>query len=707
MTIPSTSGGSPTVRVSLTDDSISRAFPVGSESAVAQMLTNLSQTFQRRREVESKLLDKLNEERPFNPDALRKAGLAWKANFTTRPLNSLVSRVVGRLTGAVERSRYLTTSQLPKSVPDYRRKSEMFQREVTDFIRGDDRWSELVQDLATQTALFGCDVAVWVNDDDWLPESGGQRVLIPADTKTVASQANTLVLRCDHSPHDAFKMLANALANAPADAAAPEPTVDPETGEVLAPAKLVGDPRWNLERLVEAINSAVPSTLARQTAGSSTADVQLLISEMRRSLMSYSTATADKVVTMYHIYVRETTGTVSYLIYDDKHRELFRHEDFVESMDKLSAFFSFERPASKTMLASKGVGRIAYAMASILDRSRCDTVDRLQLGGKILIQGPENQIARFRMQVVGGAMVIGSDWQPVQQIKMETNIEEGIALDNYLRSLLDDMTGSVSPKVIQGERVTAAQINLLAGREDERSDEIVSRFLAQTGRMVTQIQRRIFQSNDPRAVDVKERLLQIMTVEELELILKQPAVSTVMAYTEAERQAIAVACTEGRGNPMYDQHAVEREKLAATVGPDFADRLLLPINDPTVTAEQTRMQLLETDLLLNGQEVPVSPRDNHVVHIQAMIPALQQIGAALSAPDGPGLLAVLASHVQQHAQLLQASGQPIPEDIQQVLGMLEQAQQALATLPPEEEAPVGAPPDAGIEPAGDTAPVPA
>lgn len=650
------------------------------------MLTDLETTYKKRFEVAAKLLNKLNEERPHDPEALRRAGLAWRSNFTTRPLNTLVGRVVGRLTGAVEKSRYLTTSQLPKSVPDYRRKSEIFQREVTDFVRADPRWSDLVQDLATQTALFGSDVAIWLGDNDWLPESGGQRVMLPATTRTVAREANVVVLKWQYPPHEVFQMLANALAVG--GQPQPPPETDPETGEVTTAAKLVGDPRWNLDRLVEALNAAIPSTLAGQQAGSASGETELMIADMRRSLMTYSTAMSDKTVTLYHIYVREVTGKVTELVYDDKKRELFRHEDARESIEDLAAFFSFERPVSKTMAASKGVGRIAYAMAGILDRARNDTVDRLQMGGKVLIQGPENQIARFRMHVIGGAMVIGSDWTPVQQVKLEANIDEAINLDNYLRSLLDDMTGSVSPKVVQGERVTAAQINLLAGREDERSDEIVMRFLSHVGRMMTQMQRRIFTTGTPDAgiEALRQRLLEVMSIEELEIIIRQPAVGTVMALTEAERQAIALACTEGRDHPLYDQYAVEREKLAAQVGPDFADRVLLPQNDPTIVAEQTRWQLLESDLLLNGQEVPVSPRDNHEVHLQTLIPVIQQLAAAMTtAPDGPGLMAVVAAHAMQHAQALQASGKPISPEIQQMIQMLQQAQQALQSLPPEEE----------------------
>jgi len=694
-------GAGPQVFVDVEQDIISRAFPVGAEADVATFLTQLEQTYSRRRDVAAKLLDKLNEERPHDPEALRRAGLGWKANFTTRPLNTLVGRVIGRLTGAVEKSRFLTTTQLPPEVPNYRRKSEFFQRAVTDFVREDPRWSDLINDLALQTALFGSDAALWLSEDEWLPESGGQDVMLPAGTRTVAQEAQQIVVKVRHAPKEAFDMLVGAMSvSAPAQ-------VDPETGAEIAPAT-AGDPRWNVERMIGAINRAMPTTQAQQREGVGVGEAGLMMSEMRRSLMSYSTASATKVVTLYHIFAREMTGQVTYLIYDDEKKEVFRHEDAVESMEHMAAFFSFERPASKAISASKGVGRIAYAMASVLDRARCDTVDRLQMAGKVLIQGPEANLSRFRMHVIGGAMVFGSDWTPVEQVKIEANVDEAIALDNYLRALLDDMTGSVSPKVVGGERVTAAQINLLAGREDERSDEIITRFLSHVGRMMTQIQRRLLDprvaDKHPRVAEFQRRIQTMLTPEEIEIVKSKPAVSTVMGLTEQERQAIVAACVEGRTNPVYDQYAIEREKLAAQISPDFADRVLLPANDPTVIAEQTRMQMFESDLLLNGQEVPVSPRDNHEIHLQGLIPVLQSLGGSLAAPDGAGLLAVVLAHADQHAQAIVASGQPVSPELQEVLSVIEQTKAALQTLPPEE---TPAPVEGGVAPVAEESVAPA
>src|SRR6185369_8360437 len=69
---------------------------------------------------------------------------------------------------------------------------------------------------------------------------------------------------------------------------------------------------------------------------------------------------------------------------------------------------------------------------------------------------------------------------------------------------------------------------------------------------------------------------------------------------------------------------------------------LLPEADPTIEAEQTRLQMFEL-LLLVGQAtaVPVSPRDNHILHLKAMAPAMLQ---------------ALAAHAEEHLKAAEAGG---------------------------------------------------
>jgi hypothetical protein len=151
-----------------------------------------------------------------------------------------------------------------------------------------------------------------------------------------------------------------------------------------------------------------------------------------------------------------------------------------------------------------------------------------------------------------------------------------------------------------------------------------------------------------------------MTREELDMLAKQSVAETVKDYTDLERQQIVVAAQEGRGNPLYNQKELERQKLTAQVDEEFAETVLLPDEDPTVQAEQTRLQQLEL-LIIAGQgaEVPVSPRDNHIVHLGVLMPVLESTAhAATTDPHAVATLQALLTHAEAHYDAAAKSGAP-------------------------------------------------
>src|SRR6185436_1968807 len=314
-------------------------------------------------------------------------------------------------------------------------------------------------------------------------------------------------------------------------------------------------------------------------------------------------------------------------------------EDQDPSMADAAAFFSFEY-GNGTMHGSKGIGRQIYSMAAMLDRARNEIVDRLNLAGKIIIQGDDKALRRFKMSVVGNAILIGQGYQ-ITERKIDPGIENFLQLDQFLTSLLDQLAGAVTPKALEGERVTAAAVNLLAGREEESRDNITARALGQFATMLSTMQKRICSPDvtDEDAKAFQKKMLEFMTREELTQLSQQPVAETVADYTEIERQKIVVIAAEGRGNPLYNQKELERRKLTAQVDEEFADAVLLPDNDPTVQAEQTRLQQLELMLIAGqGTDVPISPRDNHLIHLGVLIPAMEQ--AAQVAAQDPGGVAI-------------------------------------------------------------------
>jgi hypothetical protein len=261
------------------------------------------------------------------------------------------------------------------------------------------------------------------------------------------------------------------------------------------------------------------------------------------------------------------------------------------------------------------------------------------------------------------------------------------------------MAGATTPKAFEGERVTKAAVELFASREEESRDNISGRFLGQFATMMTTMQLRLCDpdTSEKDAKEMQERLLEVMSREELTELSKQPVAETVKDFTEIERQQLVAFASENRGNPLYNQKELERRKASALFGDEFATAVLLPEEDPTVLAEQSRLQQMEL-LIIVGQAsaVPVSPRDNHLVHLEVMKPAMESAAteAATKGAAGIEVLQALVAHAEAHYEAAVAAGedkQALAEDakfIQQVrnavekLNQVEEEQQRLATASP-------------------------
>jgi hypothetical protein len=195
-------------------------------------------------------------------------------------------------------------------------------------------------------------------------------------------------------------------------------------------------------------------------------------------------------------------------------------------------------------------------------------------------------------------------------------------------------------------------------------------------------------------------LLNIMTREELTEIANKPVAETVKDYTELERQQIVLIAQEGRGNPLYNQKELEKRKLTAQISEEFAEAVLLPDEDPTVLAEQTRLQQLEL-LILVGQasQIPVSPRDNHLVHLQVLAPAMESAASEASAQGAQGIevLQALAAHAEAHYTAAEQSGAP-KDQLAPIKKFLSDLRGAIDQLNQLEAAQVQAGPGGGAAP---------
>lgn len=607
--------------------------------------------------VNGRILAKYNAERPYNQAKMESEGLGWRQNFTTKPLPLMIEKVAPRFVEVVQGLKYLTNASLSDKWENPVGKTEKFRQVITDTIRGRKGWRTLIEDIAFDNSLFGHTVVGWLDEFTWFPTHFKMDENFLADgCKQTVSFMQVAVLKETYLPHELYAQIEDREA-----------------------AETVG---WNIKATIDQINKASPSQIRDRLNVGGTMETWYQNAQ-RELVVGTSYMAGSNVIVVYTLLAREVTGKIShYRLGGEALDEVFTKEDRFDSADNCLGFFSFQK-GNGTMRGSKGIGRDIYELAGMLDRTRNEIVDRSIMSGKTLVQGDPKQIHKFKMSVIGATIIVPDGWTFLEQ-KIDGNIEPFLKLDAYFSMLVDQLIGSTSPpaQLLQGERKSPDLVNLFAAREEEARDVRVARFLEQFTDIVQTMQRRICdpETTEKDAKDAQEELLRMMTREELDELAKRPVAETVQDLTPQERQMVVAVVAEKRGNPIYNQRQLELEDLTARIGNDFAKRVLLPENDPTEQAEQSRTQQMEMVLLATGQPVPVSPRDNHMIHLGIMMPVAQQTAqAVMTGQADTTALEALLGHISEHYNHALQQGIP-KEKLKEVADLVKQAGAAIAQL---------------------------
>lgn len=634
---------------------------------LSMIASTLEDAAKDRNRKNGEIAKKYNGDRPYDDTELKSEGLSWKSNFTTRPLAVAIDKVPPRLTRAVHKARYLTSSSLPDTVEGGKIKTERFREAVTKAIRNWPGWRPFLNEVAAENCTYGFTSAAWLNPFSWKPSHFRQdRFFVPDQTKQTAGYCPVWIGRQELQIHELVQLID-----------------DPQQAS---------DAGWDLEAAVEAINEARPKDVQ---SDSPYTDFRTYEDAVRESSVYLSLQQGSKVIEVNHFLVAEADGKVSYYLASARgKKKLLRQQlDLYDSMADALVFFSYQQ-ANGLLMGSKGIGRELYEVACALDRTRNEFVDRLMLSGKTWVRGTQKALERLKLSVVGNTVLLPDEFS-VESVKLDAGSTEFSALDNTLTQLMDQIAGGVTPRQLQGERVTATAVNLYAAREEEKRDDITERFLLQVADIITVCQRRLADpaSIDADAVRFQDEMLAVMTPEQLVELATQPALRTVDDWTVDEAQSIILFAQEKRNDPLYDQVKLAQKAAAARVNADFAQDVVLPVNDPTQEAEQARMQVVESVAMGIGKQIPISPRDNHRIHADVLKEELPLLAQALA--DDPLVVTELEVKVAHWAQHLEAAlqGGALPADWEEDKQMIEAATQEISKLlqPTPEEVPQMAP----------------
>jgi hypothetical protein len=474
---------------------------------------------------------------------------------------------------------------------------------------------------------------------------------------------------------------------------------------------------WNIQNLIKSINNAIP---AGRTLDADD-DARRYEDWIREGSYGASYENDAKYVELGEIFVREPHGKISRFLFDDKSGdEICTQLDRFNSMNECLALFAVE-VGSGSLMSSRGAGRDLYNTHVAVDKARNLVVDNVYLKGLLLLKKGPNAKPGVPPLTVMHPVAYVSDGYEVIPTQLPADVDDFLRLDQFISGLAEIQIGTFLPGEPLGEKQgkkTASEVNRVAAIENQLREGILMRWSKQVSRGVERIQRGICHPEHVKAaadlkglldaarsngipeavwarrevVDAFDRsympLPSFMIPFEVSPHLDEDAISCclnilernvpasdimLMAYSSAvelmpdttaqDAQLLDLTIQRYAGNPNVNQDELMKLDISRKLGEEIANTLILPKDQVEALAiEATRQQVIELQSIMSGQEVPVSPRDNDMVHIQTMAQKLFPLIS--NAPQGsltPQLVQPLTEaikHFAGHLKQAEAKGTP-------------------------------------------------
>lgn len=670
--------------------------------------------------------DHYNGKEPYPHKKLVDAGQGWRANFSTKFLASVVDRITPQLIDVAHTIKYLTASKLPTSFPSADSKTAKFRERTTDLIRNWSGWNDVVDCIARENVLHGYTAAVQMDPDNWRPSTFRQEeVLFDEQTRQHAGLLPFFCVEKNYFIHELVSLLQ-------------DPEIAEKAGYNLDAI------RYAIEKAMPKTTDYVDkprefSDVVREANLFSSFHTHAKIIETVHIFITNFDGSVDHWWLNRNAPARRPKGKVEKDSDEDNCR-LFHGVDIAKSMEEVITLFSFQT-GNNRLFGSMGLGRSLVNLDTAINRARMGMIDNLYLSSLLAGQCEESDIPKVQLHVRGPIAILPSGFV-VLNPWIQANPEAFNALINALVSIAEVIAGAYFPNQIQVNGLpdrTATEVSIDAQREDEIRTGILNRWWTQFTQMVGVIQKRIYSINNLQTAfklqqfnqeaalaNPPQQVVDAGTYEMISAIdreasnayLQAPdlgksdkeAVATILKLLEDDKMSISEiivisqsAASEfsqnvgalqssrfqqfyaaNRQNPNFDGAKMDEILSIESIGLDRTKEIYIPPEAPTTQAEQQRQQILELGSIMADPDtpIPVSDRDDHQTHFNALMPKTAHLLGAMGQMPAegiaPNLLKATNAAIQHGAAHLQAAskkGTPNAK-LAQEAQMLKEAQAA-------------------------------
>jgi len=546
-------------------------------------------------------------EPPYSPQLLSEEGKSYKSNFNTGFMKTVCGKVAPRLYAYVNNAKFLDATTLPptdpatgEEIPNYKEKSNRLRDIFSRTIRQWSKWYMFEVGLAEEVSLLGHCFVAWPDRYDWKPKLFRlDEAQVPHGTEILDDNVPFFVIKDIFYAHDLFDKIKNKDA-----------------------AEQAG---WNIENVVDEINHAIPIDRADQA---DQADALKYEDLKRECVPGWSYAIDAASIEYYELFATEYDGRVSHYVYAKESKKLlYSSEDEYPSMKDVVTAFTFGYGNGKVH-GSHGVGHEIYDLAVKMEKARNSAMDNLNNRGKMVVavQSP-NELNKLKLIINDDCIYVAGGTPSGNVAALPNVVDAFIQLDQYITSIAEQKVGAYMPPPANTER-TATEASIAASREDETKRAILEFWLKMIGSMTETMRRRMFnpESDIPDAQTAYQEAMKYCSEREIEIWANIGSNASIIEFSDQRSMQTAQYLSTKIGNPSYNQNKLERTITSMTVGTDYADELIIAQDDQTIGAEAARWQTVELQSLQQGMMVPVSPRDNDIVHMQMLMGQRDQTG---------------------------------------------------------------------------------
>lgn len=580
-----------------------------------------------------------NGSAPYSDEELKSVGQSYRYNVSFGYMEGVIGRAVvpfNQLSGNLANVAAVQ-GQLPEA------KLSVIQDEFVQRVKDWGKWYKFISRLNQELVLYGYLTPIFPSDySPWPVLVEQKNGFVNEGTPNDVSDLEVFSWRKQYLIHELYKKI-----------------IDPQAAEKAG---------WNVEAVQKALEDAVPNDIWRRNTQQS--GTWSAIQEAIRGGSLFNSIVGAKIINTFHVFACEVDGTVSHWIVIDTPSSsatapevdptLFKKISRWKSFRDMLVYFDLE-PGDGKWHGSRGLGQRAFNTHQAIDKVRNTILDQAFTAGLTILQtADETSNEEFNLAVTGPFAVIPPG-VTVQATNLPTIAATTFQADSLLVSTGEQRIGDIVPNggnaYNQGNK-TATQSSIDASRQQLIQKDNLQRYVDPFSQVLSIMLRRMCNPKSPDETakafirNVKSKGVTEEDLQKLEGMKSTGRIDEVLGET---KQTNMNMLNTFRGDPDIDQEKLKLRVLNGEVGPQDAAELLIPKEDQTRIINAVQKQLTEIGTMINEVDVPVSPQDDHVVHLQTIIKWIDGVFAAIAqGQPHPSIqaLQLALKHGTQHLQFL-------------------------------------------------------